>query len=366
MHTITHITDRITLVMLNVAIWSGRKKLRAEDLKLGTEVPPEELVSLGSKRVCDPEPLRIFHRIKKGAERTCLQVGTRFLGGFAVPHAHAESIAESLATLKVEFDTETRSFLAGYDRALEEWISNLPAWEEPIRRAIEPAEVVGTRLRFGYRIVRIAPAEQPGTLEEEVQGLGDGIFAEVEQMARELEGSFEGKERLHRRALGTFRRIREKLACLSFVDQRIHPVVDTLDLWFARLPADGPIDGPIFNEGMGLALLLSDAERMARHGAGQWAVQQGGVPNESDMASDATPTEVTPLPLVHAGTELSDPLAVQSAMDFEAEMDALFGDVPIEAETGSEARLNQPDNPPEPAFAMPVEETVADVEGFFF
>jgi hypothetical protein len=26
MHTITHVTDRITLVMLNVAIWSGRKK----------------------------------------------------------------------------------------------------------------------------------------------------------------------------------------------------------------------------------------------------------------------------------------------------------------------------------------------------
>jgi hypothetical protein len=360
MQTITHVTDRITLVMLNVAIWSGRKKLRAEDLQLGTEVPPEELVSLGSKRVCDPESLRIFHRIKKGAERTCLQVGTRFLGGFAVPHAHAESIAETLAALKVEFDTETRSFLAGYDRALEDWISNLPAWEEPIRRAIEPAEVVGTRLRFGYQIVRIAPAEQPGTLEEEVQGLGDGIFAEVEQMARELEGSFEGKEKLHRRALGTFRRIREKLACLSFVDRRIQPVVDTLDDWFARLP-DGPIEGPIFNEGMGLALLLSDAERMARHGAGQWAVQQDGVPNDSDMESDATPTEVTPLPLVHAGTELSAPLIVQSAMDFEAEMDALFSEVTIKVDD-----IDVQDHPPELACAMPVEETVADVEGFFF
>jgi hypothetical protein len=363
MHTITHVTDQITLVMLNVAIWSGRKKLRAEDLKLGTEVPPEELVSLGSKRVCDPEPLKIFHRIKKGAERTCLQVGTRFLGGFAVPHAHAESIAEALAVLKLEFDTETRAFLAGYDRALEEWISNLPAWEEPIRRAIEPAEVVGTRLRFGYQIVRIAPAEQPGTLEEEVQGLGDGIFAEVEQMARELEGSFEGKEKLHRRALGTFRRIREKLACLSFVDQRIHPVVDTLDQWFARLP-DGPIEGPIFNEGMGLALLLADAERMARHGAGQWAVQQGGVPSarDSDLDPDANAAEVVPLPVRSEAPKAIPPLVMQSAMDFEAEMDALFGDVPVEVE----ADIDVQDHAPQPAFARPVEETVADVEGFFF
>ena len=95
------------------------------------------------------------------------------------------------------------------------------------------------------------------------------IFAEVAQIAKELEGSFEGKAKLHRRALGTFARVREKLACLSFIDPRIQPVVDSIDDWTARLPKSGPIEGAIFNEGMGMALLLSDPERMARHGAGQ-------------------------------------------------------------------------------------------------
>jgi hypothetical protein len=283
MHTITTITDRLTLVMLDVAIWSGRKKLRAEDLHLSDgEIPPEDLVSLGSKRVCDPEPLKAFHRIKQGAERACLRVGTRFLGGFAVPHEQAEDLSRQLTALKAEFDRETGSFLADYDQALEAWISSLPDWEEPIRRAIEPANVVGGRLRFGYQLVRIAPAEQPGTLEQEVRGLGDGIFSEVEQMARDLEGSFEGKDKLHRRALGTFGRIREKLACLSFIDSRIQPVVDTIDDWSRRLPKTGPIAGAIFNEGMGLALLLADAERMARHGAGQLAYRQGQPPEESE------------------------------------------------------------------------------------
>jgi hypothetical protein len=304
MNTITRITDRLTLVMLDVSIWSGRKKLRAEDLHLSDgEIPPEELVSLGSKRVCDPEPLKAFHRIKQSAERACLRVGTRFLGGFAVPHAHAENLADALALLKTEFDRETGSFLADYDQALEAWISSLPDWEEPIRRAIEPANVVGGRLRFGYQLVQIAPAAQPGTLEQEIQGLGDGIFAEVEQMARDLEGSFEGKDKLHRRALGTFARIREKLACLSFIDGRIQPVVDTIDDWALRLPKTGPIAGAIFNEGMGLALLLSDAERMARHGAGQLASRQGQPPEEPEP-------EPTP------------------AVDFEAELADLFGTGP--------------------------------------
>ncbi|MFZ0788344.1 MAG: DUF3150 domain-containing protein [Chromatiaceae bacterium] len=350
MHAIERITDQLTLVVLAVHIWSGRKKLRPEDLKLGTDTPPEELVSLGSKRVYNPQALKVFHRIKKGAERACLTVGTRFLGGFAVPHVHADALAEKLRELKAEFDEETALFLSGYDRALEDWIATLPRWEEPIRRAIEPASVVGGRLRFGYQLIQIAPTDQPGTLEEEVRGLGDGIFAEVEQLAQELEESFEGREKLHRRALGTFRRIREKLASLSFVDPRIAPVVDTIDGWFARVPVEGPIAGPIFTEGMGLALLLSDADTMARHGAGQWSLQQGLAPVEPDTEEDV---EAVASP---AESEEPEPMeALVSLADFGAELDALFGFEPM-----------VPGRQPETEAEEPAEAAALDVESFYF
>ena len=47
-------TDRISLVMLSISIWSGRKKLCQEDLHLsGGEIPVENLVPLGSKRICN-------------------------------------------------------------------------------------------------------------------------------------------------------------------------------------------------------------------------------------------------------------------------------------------------------------------------
>ncbi|MCF8004263.1 MAG: DUF3150 domain-containing protein [Chromatiaceae bacterium] len=272
MYTLTDITDRITLVVLDIRIWSGRKKLRAEDLHLADgAIPPEELVSLGSKRVCDPEPLKPFHRLKQSAERACLRIGTRFLGGFAVPKELAAGLAVDLDRLKAEFEVQTQTFLAGYDRDLERWIATLPQFEAAIRRAVEPVEHVAGRLRFAHQLVAVTPAEQPGTLAETVEGLGDGIFAEVEQMARELSASFEGKDKLHRRALGTFSRVRDKLACLSFIDGRIQPVVDSIDDWLHRLPMSAPIEGALFNEGLGLALLLSDAERMARHGGGQLA-----------------------------------------------------------------------------------------------
>jgi len=357
-HPIHHITDQVTLVVLGVNIWSGRKKLRPEDLKLGTEIPPEDLVSLGSKRICDPEALKEFHRLKKVGERACLHRGTRFLGGFAVPNAEAESLADTLATVKAAFDAQTQRFLSEYDQALEAWISSLPAWEAPIRRAIEPATVVGGRLRFGFQLVQIAPANTPGTLEQEINGLGDGIFAEVEQMARELDESFEGKEKLHRRALGTFRRIREKLACLSFIDQRIGPVVDTLDDWFARVPVDGPIAGAIFNEGMGLALLLGDAQRLARHGAGQQAMQTGATMPERDEATGRVSQDAVPVV-----AETAAPQAPERS--FDEELDALFG--VASATCGTRQTVAPADDLP---WALPAvaEDAVLAVDdgGFFF
>jgi hypothetical protein len=118
----------------------------------------------GSKRVSDPEALKVFNRLKQSAERACLGVGARFLGGFAVPNEQAEAFAEQLHALKGELERETQCFLADYDRSLQEYIASLPEWEEPIRRAVEPAGVVAGRLHFSYQLIQVSPAENSGTL----------------------------------------------------------------------------------------------------------------------------------------------------------------------------------------------------------
>jgi hypothetical protein len=105
-------------------------------------------------------------------------------------------------------------------------------------------------------------------------------------MARELDQSFIGKEALSQRALSTFRRIREKLACLAFVDYRVQPVLDSLDAWLARVPAKGPVAGTLFSEGFGLMLLVSDPGRMSDHGAGLLALQELIPAAETEPADD--------------------------------------------------------------------------------
>jgi hypothetical protein len=268
------VLDRLVAVHLDVRIWSGRKKLTAEDLSLGAEVPPEDLVSLGSKRICDPEAIRVFHRLKHQAERLCLAGGVRFLGGFAIPEERAEAVAAGLDTLGEAFVAARRAFVADYGQVIEAWIARHPEWEAAIRRAVEPATRVAGRFDFRYQLIRVAPAPVSGDLEAAVEGLGDTLFAEVAEIARSLGESFVGKDALSQRALATFRRIREKLGCLAFVDYRVQPVLETVEDWLARVPRSGPVTGALFNEGFGLMLLVSDAERMGAHGAGLLALHE--------------------------------------------------------------------------------------------
>jgi len=272
MHT-TAILDRLVAVNLDVRIWSGRKKLTAEDLSLEGDIPPEDLVSLGSKRVCDPEAVRVFQRLKRHAERVCLEGGMRFLGGFAIPEARTDVVAAALDGLAADFAAERQRFVAGYSQLIEDWVAQHPRWEAAIRRAVEPASRVESRLAFAYQLYRVAPVADQGRLAAEVAGLGDTLFQEVAQIARELDQSFIGKDALSQRALATFRRIREKLGCLAFVDYRVEPVRRSLDDWLTRTPAKGPVTGALFNEGFGLMLLVSDPQKMSDHGAGLLALQ---------------------------------------------------------------------------------------------
>lgn len=76
------VLKQLTALRLDVNIWSARKKLTPADF--GTlDLPPEKLASLGSKKVCNPEDLRVFATLKARAISLLDRHGIRFLGGCA-------------------------------------------------------------------------------------------------------------------------------------------------------------------------------------------------------------------------------------------------------------------------------------------
>lgn len=71
------ILDNLLALNLNVSLWSARCKMSQEDLG-GAELPPDDLASLSSKRIANPESLRVFGTLKARAVNYLDRHGVRF------------------------------------------------------------------------------------------------------------------------------------------------------------------------------------------------------------------------------------------------------------------------------------------------
>jgi hypothetical protein len=267
--------EQLVICHIDCSIWSGRKKLRPEDFRLGdgSQLPPKDVASLGSKKICDPEALAQFDRLKKEAYRQCDQVGIRFLGGFAIPEDKIDTVIPTLDRISQEFGQSRRAFLNNYDQVIRDWVGKHPGFAESIRRAITPVDEVAERISFDYSIYKMKPASSAGDLTTKVKGMGDTLFAEIARDANELfDRSIAGKDQISQRSLQPIRKIRNKLDGLTFLDHRVQPVVNTMDSILQRLPTTGAITDGLFHELLATVLILSDPDKIRRHGEGKLAL----------------------------------------------------------------------------------------------
>jgi hypothetical protein len=326
----------VVLVKVEANIYGARKKLKKEDLVLadGSKLPPEDLASLGSKRVLDPDKLTVFNRLKKEAERICLRVGTRFLGGFAVPVESAASITAELERIALDFAAAKTEFIAGYDAAVTDWVVRHPEFAGIIEQAVDSVEFVSTRLSFDFLIVSVGlpeslPPADVARLESKIGSLSEQMFHEIAVDANLLvEQSLLGKEQVTRNALRPIRRMRDKLDGLGFLDHRVAPVVSTIDDLLARIPNKGAIEGSILQEILATAMLLSDPDKTRRHGEGLLAAQPPVVEEAEEVIEHAESEPPVKPTLVFAET-------IPDSPDFTDLFEGIFDDE-LEPESVSE------------------------------
>jgi hypothetical protein len=335
-HETQVILDRVVLVKVEANIYGARKKLKKEDLVLadGSKLPPEDLASLGSKRLLDPDKLTVFNRLKKEAERICLRVGTRFLGGFAVPVESAASITTELERIALDFAAAKTEFIAGYDAAVTDWVVRHPEFAGIIEQAVDSVEFVSTRLSFDFLVVSVGlpdslPPADVARLESKIGSLSEQMFYEISVEANQLiEQSLLGKEQVTRNALRPIRRMRDKLDGLGFLDHRVAPVVGTIDDLLARIPTKGAIEGSVLQEIMATAMLLSDPDKTRRHGEGLLATQPPVIEETEEVIEHEEPElSAVPTPVI-AETASDTP-------DFTDLFDGIFDDE-LEPESASD------------------------------
>jgi len=264
------VLDNILALHLEVNIWTARKKLSPDDFD-GATLPPDDLASLGSKRICDPEDLRVFGTLKARAVSLLDRHGVRFLGGWAIPENQADALVTELEQILCDFNKAKEDFLARYDESVREWIAKHPGWEQIIFDSTVSADYVRSRMGFLWRLYRIVPPDPADPvmvgIKDEVEGLGQTLFGEVSKAATEAwHKCFAGKTEITRKALSPLRTIHQKLSGLSFVEPRVSPVADLIHTAFEHLPKRGKIEGANLLMLQGLVSLLRDTATLIEHG----------------------------------------------------------------------------------------------------
>lgn len=267
------ILDNLLALNLNVSLWSARRKMSQEDLG-GAELPPEDLASLGSKRIADPENLKIFGTLKARAFNYLDRHGVRFMSGWAIPEEKAGDIVQELLNIRTEFRKEKEAFLAGYDQKVQAWIEKHHQWGEIIRNSLVGPDYVRARMDFRWQLYKVAPLEQhtdntavlEAGLAEEVQGLGGTLFGEVAKSAEDIwRRVYHGKTEVTHKALSPLRTLHAKLTGLSFVEPHVAPVADIIQAALLRIPKKGNITGPDLLLLQGLVCLLKDSDALVAH-----------------------------------------------------------------------------------------------------
>ena len=267
------ILDNLLALNLNVSLWSARRKMSQEDLG-GAELPPEDLASLGSKRIADPENLKVFGTLKARAFNYLDRHGVRFMSGWAIPEEKAGEIVQELLNIRTEFQKEKEAFLADYDQNVQAWIEKHHQWGEIIRNSLVGPDYVRARMDFRWQLYKVAPLEQhpdntavlEAGLAEEVQGLGGTLFDEVAKSADDIwRRVYHGKTEVTHKALSPLRTLHAKLTGLSFVEPHVAPVADIVQAALQRMPKKGNISGTDLLLLQGLVCLLKDSVTLVGH-----------------------------------------------------------------------------------------------------
>jgi len=262
-----NILENVVLLNISFKVWSGRRKLTPADLKLadGSELPPESLARLGSKRVIDPQRLNDMLALRTEAHRLALSVGTRLMGGYAVPQVRLVEIKDQLDAL-VERGKELRSeLLKDLSSAIEEWKVKNPGWEALIERANITPERVESATSFSWQVYHIQPCqgEEEG-LSREIGGMAGQLRHEIEVEARSLwKKSFQGRTEVGQKAIRPIRTLLKKMDGLSFLEEGMEEYVKGLQDLLTSLPKKGPLTGGAFAAVCGIVSLLGNIPEAA-------------------------------------------------------------------------------------------------------
>jgi len=268
-----------TLVHLKIRCWSGEKKAsRDSDIQLGKDgkLPPQKMLDLGRKKIFPPTALDPMNNKRKAAERACLAVGTRFMGGYAVPDEEVEGLISRLETIDREFNLVLGEFISNFDENRDTWLQDeeVKEFAHILENQIPDSATVQGSFHFGFKLYKIDPVEG---FEPDEGEIADQVLQEIGVGCRQM------VDRLLKRntAVGG-KKLREqlepfinKLDMLSFGNGKILAVLREFRLLSEMIPLERiDKDHPNFGQAVTFLSMCDDAEKLRRIYEGGFSVAQ--------------------------------------------------------------------------------------------
>jgi hypothetical protein len=260
--------DNVLLFTVDVQLVSGRRRVRSEDIveAKGIVLEEDDVMTLGSKKVFDPEKLRAFERLKDRMHRECMKRGAPFLSGYAVPESRADDLAGALDKIVGEANVELASLLKNFQQTLDDYCAARPEWAQTIRANSYSEAYVRQRVAFGFNAVKVSAGRGDGViasnLSGQVSGLLGNLLRGVADDAEQLqEKSLAGKDKKTRKVLRPLKAAREKLQGFAFLDRRVSALAEMIESVEMAMPADGPIEGADLALLWGITTILSNPQK---------------------------------------------------------------------------------------------------------
>ena len=335
--------EGLVCVTLEVHLWSGRKRLKKEQLiaknKEFENLPPATLATLGSIKICDTDDLAPFNAMKREAEKLLAINGLPLLGTVGIPEAKLDNVFKGLALIQSKFNDKRDTFFKRFDKAIEDW-RNQPEnaeWSNLIHDIPSPEQAAG-KMSFGFHLCRVsAPSSDEFSdanqmYAKQMTGLKGELFADAAKEAEILitkyltgkttGGVVQKREKVTWKTLRPLKRIGEKFTSFAFLDPTCEPMADMIDHVLGLLPDEGPIEGVHLMHIWTLAQALSNPQK---------AISLAQMAFEAESSADAFENLLGVRATAPAFAEQAAvPVEVATATETAAAIDSGFFQIPAE------------------------------------
>lgn len=281
----------VVVITPQIHIWSGKVTVkRNEDLTSASGLPPEALVSDGTKRVIDPKHLTKLETQRRNVNRYLARVGIRSSMGYLVQPEDEAEVHRELSKAQVQFEEAKADIVAKYGLLCREWECQNPGFEALLQRNRPDALAVAAACDFDYATYQLTQAESPEgkrRFESVGKAATSALVEDVTKSASDLlKNSFKGRDSVTQRAVNVVRELIDKLKGFSMFDPRVGPAAAALEKVLIGVPTKGPL-GPTDTLIVGALLRsMSDPDELLRAGANQAAVADEDCDEADDIAGD--------------------------------------------------------------------------------